>query len=85
MTKAQFLAVLERAAKTFFQALLAFVLASGATALTDVPWTQAANVAGLALALSLVTSLASWNFGEGEGPSLGTEVVEDEWDRVKAA
>jgi len=82
MTQAQFRAVLERAIKTFFQSLLAFILASGATAVTDVPWANAANVAGLSLALSLVTSLASWNFGSGDGPSLTTETVDDE---LKAA
>jgi hypothetical protein len=82
MTKAQFRAVLERAVKTFFQALLAFILASGVSSFTEVPWAEAANVAAFALALSLVTSIASWNFGSGDGPSLTTETVDDE---LKAA
>ena len=77
ITKDQVYAVVERLIKTFFQALGAFVIAAGATGLTDVDWPQALNVAGLAACLSLVTSIVSWKVGA-PGPSAGPEAPRDE-------
>lgn len=68
-TGAFWLAVFERAVKTFAQALVAFV-GTNAAGLTDVNWQQAASVAGLAVVLSVLTSIASGKAG-GTGPSLG--------------
>lgn len=49
---------LERAIKTFAQALLAF-LGATAVGLTDIAWLDALNVAALAAVVSLLTSLVS--------------------------
>jgi hypothetical protein len=62
-------AVFERAVKTFAQGLVAFV-GTNFTGITDVPWQTAASVAGLAAVLSVLTSIASGKAG-GAGPSLG--------------
>lgn len=70
MDKDQLSAIAERAIKTFAQALVAFILAAKVTNIVDVDWAQAAGVAALAAVLSVCTSVASWNLGPDEGPSL---------------
>ncbi|NBR22907.1 MAG: holin [Micrococcales bacterium] len=67
------LAVLERALKTFAQALIA-VFAAGAVTVLDIDWTQALAVSGTAALLSVLTSVVSANFGN-YGPSLANEAV----------
>lgn len=67
------LAVLERALKTFAQALVA-VFAAGSITVLNVDWTQALAVAGTAALLSVLTSIASGGFGN-YGPSLTSESV----------
>ena len=52
---------IERAVKTFAQALLA-VLAIG-TPLWEIPWTEALGIAATATVISLLTSLASAGLG----------------------
>ena len=72
-TKDFVLAVLERALKTFAQALVA-VFAAGAVTVLDVDWTQALAVSGTAAVISVLTSIVSANIGN-YGPSLATESV----------
>lgn len=72
-TKDFVLAVLERALKTFAQALVA-VFAAGAVTVLDVDWTQALAVSGTAAVVSVLTSIVSANIGN-YGPSLATESV----------
>jgi hypothetical protein len=67
------LAVLERALKTFAQALVA-VFAAGAVTVLDVDWTQALAVSGTAALISVLTSIVSANIGNA-GPSLASETV----------
>lgn len=52
---------IERAVKTFAQALLA-VLAIG-TPLWEIPWTEALGIAATATVISVLTSLASAGLG----------------------
>lgn len=55
----------ERAIKTAAQALLTLLLASGAAFnLLDVDWRQALGIALGAGVISLLTSIASFNFGQ---------------------
>lgn len=49
---------LERAVKTFAQSAVA-VLTAGATGIMDANWMNALSVAGLAVVVSLLTSIAS--------------------------
>lgn len=79
----QLKAIAERAIKTFAQAFGAYILAGEATSLYEVDWVAGAGVAGLAAVLSLITSIASWNFGPSEGPSLAGEVPFDEHLKYK--
>lgn len=67
------LATLERALKTFAQALVA-VFAAGSVTLLDVDWTQALAVAGTAALVSVLTSVVSANIGNA-GPSLASETL----------
>jgi hypothetical protein len=67
------LAVLERALKTFAQALVA-VFAAGSVTVLDVDWTQALAVSGTAAIISVLTSIVSANVGN-YGPSLASETV----------
>jgi len=67
------LAVLERALKTFAQALIA-VFAAGAVTVLDVNWNQALAVSGTAALISVLTSIVSANIGN-SGPSLASETV----------
>lgn len=70
MTSDQLKQVAERAIKTFFQSFVAVILASEVTDIYSVDWQQAAGVGALAAVVSVATSLASWNIGPDEGPSL---------------
>ena len=67
-------ASIERAVKTFAQTLVALI---GTTAVTivDLDWMQMLGVSATATVLSVLTSLASANFGS-TGPSLADETVE---------
>lgn len=74
-TKKFLLSIAERALKTFAQT---FVASIGAGAVFDVSALGAINIAASAAALSIMTSLASAQFGT-HGPSLaGETVVNDE-------
>lgn len=72
------LAILERALKTFAQALGAVVVAGGATTATGVDWVNALDVALLAGLLSLITSAVSLRVGR-DGPSLANEEIDKSW------
>lgn len=54
---------LERAIKTFAQSAVA-VLTAGATGIMDANWMNALSVAGLAVVVSLLTSIASGTQGD---------------------
>jgi len=69
------LAALERAIKTFCQALLA-LLGTNVASITDVDWAQALGVAGLAFVASVLLSIASSGVGK-SGPSLGPEQLKE--------
>jgi hypothetical protein len=74
--KAAFLwALLERAVKTFCQALLA-TLGAGAVNILEVPWLSAVSVAAGAALISVLTSVASSGFG-GDSPSLAGEKLDE--------
>lgn len=74
-TKAFWLAVLERSAKTFAQTLAALLIADG-TGLLDTAWTTDLSTAGMAAVLSVLTSAASGAVpGTPAGPSLTSEVL----------
>lgn len=64
-------AALERAVKTFAQALIAVMTADG-LGLLDADWPARLSAAGMAAVLSLLASVASSGVG-GPGPSLGAE------------
>lgn len=64
-------ALVERAVKTFCQALVA-LLGAGAVDLLSVPWLAAITTAGGAALVSVLTSIASAGFGN-DGPSLAGE------------
>ncbi|MGQ4537925.1 holin [Dermabacteraceae bacterium P7074] len=66
--KTFWVAVAERAVKTFAQALGALIGAGG-IGLFEVDWAQALSVAGMAALVSVLTSLASAKVGL-PGPSL---------------
>ncbi|MGQ4574886.1 holin [Dermabacteraceae bacterium P7006] len=69
--KTYWVAVAERAIKTFAQALAALIGAGG-IGLFEVDWVQALSVAGMAAFVSVLTSLASAEVGM-PGPSLVSE------------
>lgn len=67
-------AVLERAVKTFAQALAA-LLASNGAGILDTDWTSSLSVAGMAAVVSILMSFGS-DLITGDGPSLtNAEVV----------
>lgn len=74
-------ASVERALKTFAQSLLA-VVAVGQVGFGDVDWVASLSVAGVATVASILSSIASYNFGEFEGPSLADESLVHgiDWD-----
>lgn len=69
------IAATERAVKTFAQTLIALI---GTTAVTivDLDWLQMLGVSATATLLSVLTSIASANFGSNPGPSLADETIE---------
>lgn len=66
----------ERAIKTFVQALLA-TFGSAQLGILDLPWESAISLAATAALLSVLTSVASANFGPSKGPSLVGETTEE--------
>lgn len=66
-------ATAERAVKTAAQAGIA-LFAAGVT-IIDIDWGQGAAVVATATLLSVLSSVASNNFGPFEGPSLADEVL----------
>ena len=68
-TSAFWKGAVERAVKTFAQALLG-VLMGGATGILDVDWLAALSVAGLATVVSLLTSISTPDFTAG-APAFG--------------
>lgn len=60
----------ERAVKTAAQAAAAMLAVDQTTGLLAVDWATVASVAGLAAAMSLLTSLVSAPFGAKGGPSV---------------
>jgi r1t holin len=69
-------AVLERAVRTFAQALVAVMTADG-FGLLDADWVARLSAAGMATLLSVLTSIVAYGVGN-PGPSLSTEHVEPE-------
>ena len=70
-TKRFWLSLVERALKTFAQTLIAlWPLGENAFGLLDVDWKSSLSVAGLAAAVSALTSIASASIGPDGSPSL---------------
>ena len=69
------IAAAERAVKTFAQTLIALI-GTGAVGIMSLDWAQMLSVAATATLLSVLTSLASANFGSNPGPSLVDETIE---------
>ena len=69
------IAAAERAVKTFAQTLVALI-GTGAVGVMDLDWLQMLSVAATATILSVLTSVASANFGANPGPSLADETIE---------
>lgn len=55
--------LLERALKTFAQALIATISIDGLS-FQDINWANSLSIAGLASLVSVLTSIASYKFGE---------------------
>lgn len=74
-------AVTERAVKTFAQSLLA-VVAVGQVGFNDINWLASLSIAGVATVASILSSVASYNLGAYEGPSLTDESLVHgiDWD-----
>lgn len=66
-------ASVERAVKTFAQALVAVFLGDSALSVISVDWTSAGAVAGTAALVSVLTSVASGTVGPEGSPSLVSE------------
>jgi hypothetical protein len=68
--KSFWVATLERAVKTFAQAVAAMLMAGG-FGLIDAPWLDALSAGGMAAVLSVLTSVGSATWGPNKGtPSL---------------
>ena len=66
----------ERAVKTFAQALAAVLVTGGASLLTA-DWTTALSTAGMAMVISILTSVASLRVGPPDSPSMVPTEVPD--------
>jgi hypothetical protein len=69
------IAAAERAVKTFAQTLVALI-GTGAVGIMDLDWMQMLGVSATATVLSILSSVASANFGANPGPSLADETIE---------
>lgn len=65
----------ERAIKTFAQALVALI-GTSAMSIIELDWTQMLGISATAAVVSVLTSIASANFGPNPGPSLTDETIE---------
>jgi len=65
----------ERAIKTFAQALLALI-GTDMVGITSLDWPQLLAASATATLLSVLSSIASANFGKNPGPSLADETIE---------
>jgi hypothetical protein len=65
----------ERAIKTLAQTLVALI-GTTAVSIIDLDWAQMLGVAATATVLSVLSSIASANFGKNPGPSLADETIE---------
>lgn len=74
-TRAFVKALLERAVKTFAQALAAYLTAAGVSDVVDVDWKVALGVAALSTLYSVLTSVGSGAVNEDSSPSLTTETL----------
>lgn len=77
LNKAFFLAVIERAVKTFAQSAAALLVAAG-TGLLDADWLQILSVAGMAAVVSVLTSVGTGAVTDGS-PSVGNVETVAEW------
>ena len=68
-------ATAERAIKTLAQTLVALI-GTTAVSIIDLDWAQMLGVSATATVLSVLSSIASANFGKNPGPSLADETVE---------
>lgn len=68
------LASLERALKTFAQALVALI-GTQAVGILEVDWVQMLSVSAMAAVVSVLTSVASAELGKSPGPSLVGERI----------
>ena len=62
-------ATVERAVKSFAQSLVA-ILGAAQVGLLDANWLSALSIAGMALLLSVLSSIGSAGIGESQDPSL---------------
>lgn len=69
------IAASERAIKTFAQTLIALI-GTGMVGVMDLDWLQMLGIAATATILSVLSSVASANFGSNPGPSLADETIE---------
>jgi hypothetical protein len=69
------LAASERAIKTFAQALIALI-GTGMVGVMELDWMQMLGISATATILSILSSVASANFGANPGPSLADETIE---------
>lgn len=70
MSRRFLLELLERAVKTFAQALLAALTVGATTDIVSMPWLSALSIAGGAAVVSALTSIASAAWGDEVTPSL---------------
>lgn len=69
------IAASERAVKTFAQTLVALI-GTGAVGVLEIDWLQMLSISATATILSILSSVASSNFGSHPGPSLADETIE---------
>jgi hypothetical protein len=67
----------ERAVKTFAQAMIALI-GTDMMGITSLDWNALLAASATATLLSVLTSIASANFGPNPGPSLADETIEPE-------